>query len=78
MPHVSEPDLYLSILGGYRVFDERMPADRQRDMNAIIDEMNARDFGPNAYGALPSDTVTGRTAAVCRRPSETSSSSMPH
>ncbi len=70
MAFVSDQDLYRFMLRGYHVFDERIPADRLRDMNAIIDDMNARDFDPDAYPGVAIERRDGedgvRIQAVVR------------
>ncbi len=70
MPFVPEQDLYRFMLRGYHVFDQRIPADALGHMNAVIDQMNARDFDASAYpGAVIEtrhDEDGGRIQAVVR------------
>lgn len=57
MAVVPERDLYCFMLRGYHAFDERIPADWIADMNAVIDDMNAREFDPDAY---PNTSIDAR------------------
>ncbi len=49
MPGVSERDLCCFMLRGYHAFDEPLPSAWIAEMNAVIDEMNAREFDASAY-----------------------------
>ena len=49
MAWVSDADLYRFMLRGYHVFDECLPSNWLREMNAVIDEMNVRQFDADTY-----------------------------
>lgn len=49
MGYVSEQELYCFMLRGYHVFKERIPSKWIKEMNQIIDEMNACGFDPAKY-----------------------------